>query len=88
MIALARLLFVLLIVLTVIYLSLYYYAVQSRRERLSRDWVAAGRNGNREAFVSDGLILYTKSLRRRLFVTVYAIPFTMVAVLIYVTNLQ
>lgn len=75
------------IVLTVIYVSISLYSRALRREKLERQWdEEAGQQGDREAFVREGLELYDKSLRRRLILAVYIIPVAIVGTIIYLVN--
>ena len=86
MLALARLIIVGFIVLTVIYLSLSYYSRSVRRDRLRRKWDDDIRQGDREAFIARGLKLYDRSLRRRLLWGVYVVPVVTIAIVIYLVN--
>ena len=87
MVALARLLIIALIVLTVIHVSLASYCRAVRREKLARRWEADGRPGERDAYVAEGMRDYEHSLRRRLVLGVYVVPLTAMILIIYVTNL-
>ena len=86
MLALFRLLFIMMIVLTIIYVSLSFYGRAQQRERLEEEWRDQGRPGDRDAFVRAGLEVYQGSLRRKLLLGVYIVPLTAIAVLVYVTN--
>jgi hypothetical protein len=84
--ALARLIIVGFIVLTVIYLSLSLYSRAVRRDKLRRKWDEDIGHGDREAFVRRGLKLYDRSLRRKLLWGVYIVPVVTIAVVIYLVN--
>lgn len=86
MFALARLLVVGFLVLTVIYICLSLYSRSVRRGKLEREWDEEVREGDREAFVDEGLEDYDSSLRRKLILGVYVIPICLVAFIIYATN--
>ena len=86
MIALARLMFVGFIVLTVIYVSLSLYSRSVRRGKLKLWWEEEGRPGDLETYVENGLKEYDGSLRRKLILGVYIIPFCLVALIVYLTN--
>lgn len=86
MLALFRLLFVGLIVLTALYFGLSWYLRAEHRRRMQDDWEAAGRPGSREAYVAAGMAQYERSLRRRLVWLVYVVPVTAVITIIYITN--
>lgn len=86
MLALARLIIVGFMALTVIYLSLSYYSRAVRRDKLRRKWDEDIRQGNRDAFVQRGLKIYDRSLRRKLLWGVYVVPVVTIAVVIYLVN--
>ena len=87
MLALLRLIFVLLIVLTVIYIGVSIYSRRVRRGKLEARWDAKDvLTVDRETFVERGLKKYDNSIRRKLILGVYIVPLTAIAVLVYVTN--
>lgn len=81
-----RLFVVAFVVLTVIYISISLYSRAVRREKLEREWDEEIREGDREAFVKEGLADYDGSLRRRLILAVYIIPVAIVGTIIYLVN--
>ena len=86
MIAPLRLIFMLLIVLTVIYIVLSLWSRSTRRRKLNDYWDRKGLTGDREAFVKRGLKQYDNSIRRKLLLGVYIVPLVSIAALIYVVN--
>jgi len=86
MAALARLLVFGGIILGVLYLSLSWYFRSVRRARMERDWDAAGRPGDRAAYVEAGMAQYERSLRRRLLWLVVILPVTAVVLMVWFTN--
>ena len=86
MVPLLRLLFILLILQTIIYVALSFYSRAQRRNKLEAEWDEEIRSGNRETFVQEGLEEYDGSLRRKLILGVYIVPLTAIAVLVYVSN--
>jgi len=86
MIALARLLVIGFVVLTVIYVSLSYYSRAVRRDRLGQWWEDEGRPGDRDSYVEAGLRDYERSLRRKLIWGVYIVPVAAVLTIIYFVN--
>lgn len=86
MFALARLMVIGFIVLTVIYVALSLHSRSVRRGKLERQWAEEGREGDQEAFVEAGLAEYDGSVRRKLILGVYVIPVLVVGVIIYLTN--
>jgi hypothetical protein len=85
-VALARLIIVGFIVLTVIYLSLSLYSRSVRRTKLRQKWEEDIRRGDRDAYVRRGLKIYDRSLRRKLLWGVYIVPVVTIAVVIYLVN--
>ncbi|RRH78483.1 hypothetical protein [Falsigemmobacter faecalis] len=86
MIGFLRLLVLLLIVLSVLYVLVAIYARSLARERLERRWEAKPHAGRREDFIAAGLRLYDKSARRRLLGAIWIVPPVTIAVLIWLTN--
>lgn len=86
MAALARLLIVGFIVCTVMYVVLSLYSRSVRRGKLREWWEEEGRPGDLDAYIEQGLKDYDSSLRRKLILGVYVVPFTIVAAIIYFTN--
>lgn len=86
MFAMFRLFFILMIVLTIVYVCLSLYSRAVRRGKLKAQWEAEGRQGDRDAFVEAGLKEYDGSLRRKLILGVYIVPISAIALLVYVTN--
>ncbi|MFD1195364.1 hypothetical protein ACFQ3C_11845 [Seohaeicola saemankumensis] len=84
--ALARLIVVGFVVLTVIYVSLSLYSRSVRRGKLGRKWDEDIRRGDRDEFVRRGLKIYDRSLRRKLLWGVYIVPVVTIAVVIYLVN--
>ncbi len=86
MLPMLRLLFVLLVVLTIIYVGLSLYSRSVRRGKLEAYWDSKELTGDREAFIRRGLKQYDASFRRKLILGVYIVPLTLIAILVYVTN--
>ncbi len=86
MFALARLLFLGFIALTVIYVSLSFYSRAVRRGKLRDEWHEGPQDVDKETFVEEGLAEYDRSLRRKLILGVYVVPLVTMGVIIYLTN--
>ncbi|MDJ0822010.1 MAG: hypothetical protein QNJ09_09425 [Paracoccaceae bacterium] len=86
MLALARLLIIGFVVLTVVYVSLSLYSRSVRRAKLESEWNDLGGEGDKETFVREGLEEYDGSLRRKLILGVYIVPFCLMILIIYLTN--
>lgn len=86
MVALARLLIVGFLVLTVVYICLSLYSRAVRRGKLEAEWDAGDGTGDRDAFVEAGLKDYDGSLRRKLILGVYVVPLALMGLILYLTN--
>ncbi|MEP2921743.1 hypothetical protein [Sulfitobacter sp.] len=86
MFALARLMIVGFIVLTVIYVCLSLYSRAVRRGKLRREWQEGAQEQTLEEFLDEGLEEYDNSLRRKMILSVYVIPVILVSLVIYLTN--
>jgi Ca2+/Na+ antiporter len=72
--------------LTVVYICLSWYSKSVRREKLEIEYDAGGIDGERAAFIQQGLKEYEGSLRRKLIYGVYVVPTVLLVVVIYVVN--
>ena len=86
MAALAKLLFIGFIVCTILYVVLSIYSRSVRKGKLREWWEEEGRPGDLDAYIEKGLEDYDGSLRRKLILGVYVVPFSIVAAIIYFTN--
>ncbi|MEL6646400.1 MAG: hypothetical protein AAFY35_18370 [Pseudomonadota bacterium] len=86
MAALARLVVIGFVVLTIIYFCLSLYSRSVRKGKLEEWYEEAGRPGDREAYIDAGLKEYEGSLRRKLIWGVYVVPVSIIAIIIYFTN--
>ena len=86
MIALFRLAVFGFVVMTIFYVLIRIYSRSVRREKLEKRWAAEGSNGDRDAYVKEGLRAYDASIRPRLIVLVYIIPTVTAGVILYVTS--
>ncbi len=86
MAALARLMVVGFVVLSVIYVCLSLYSRAVRKGKLRAEWNEGPQEQSLDEFLDEGLVEYDKSLRRKLILSVYVIPVILVSVVIYLTN--
>ena len=86
MLALLRLLVFGFLALTLIYVCLSFYSRAVRRGKLEAEWDEEVKEGDRDAFVQEGLEDYDGSLRRKLILGVYVIPICVISFIIYATN--
>ncbi|TFL17295.1 hypothetical protein [Jannaschia formosa] len=78
MIPIPRLLIVLAVALTVVYISLWFYARAGLKERLQEQWAQERPPLPEHTFVENGLRDATPHLRRKLILGVYVFPLTLV----------
>ena len=81
-----RLVIMLFVVLTVIYVSLSFYSRAVRKSKLRKKWYEGKQLVDRDTFVQRGLERYDGSIRRKLIWGVYVVPVGVIAVIIYLTN--
>lgn len=74
MVNLGRMAILLILLLSVVYFSLYAYLRAGARERLEEDWVMQGRPESREDWVEARLAPRTTRLKRVLALVVYVLP--------------
>lgn len=86
MAALARLLIIGFVVCTILYVVLSLYSRSVRKGKLREWWEEEGRPGDLDTYIEKGLEEYDGSLRRKLILGVYVVPFSIVAAIIYFTN--
>ncbi len=88
MLGLLRLVVILLIVQTIVYVALSLYSRNVRRQKLMDRWAEMEFPVDQETFVQRGLTRYDNSLRRKLILGVYILPWIAISVLIYVVNFK
>ena len=86
MLGAARLLIILFVALTIVYVSLSLYSRSVRRAKLEAEWEEEAMQGDRDAFIKQGLAEYDGSLRRKLILGVYVVPLALIALIIYLVN--
>ncbi len=84
--SLARLALLGFAVLSIFYVLISLYSRSVRRERLEQRWDDEDMDGDREAFIRDGLAEYDGSVRRKLILGVYVVPVMVMGTLIYMMN--
>lgn len=73
----------------VAFVVLRIYGRSLRREALEKEWDAAPAEGGqaaREAYIERGMQAYEGSLRNRLLVIIFVLPFIVIALLLYLMN--
>lgn len=81
-----RLGLVMLVILSVVYLLVSIYSRSVRREKLEKRFDAGGVEGDRDAYIEQGMAEYEHGLKKRLIWLVYIIPMVVMAVIVYVVN--
>lgn len=74
------------LILGVIYILLAIYLRSLWREKLERKWDEEVRQGDRDAYIREGMKRYDRSLRKRLLILVFVIPALVVSFMLYVVN--
>jgi hypothetical protein len=74
------------VVLGVAYLLVSVYSRSVRREKLEKRFDAGGVEGDRDAYIAQGMAEYEGGLRKRLIWLVVILPLVAMAVTIYVVN--
>lgn len=74
------------IFLTIVYICIVFYSRSVRKAKLGDEWDAEIKEGDREAFIQEGLADYESSLRRKLILGVYVVPICVVMLILYLTN--
>lgn len=86
MFAFVRLALLFLVVLTLIYVCMYFYLREGAKMRLERDWLRAGQPEGRDGWIDERLEPKAQSIRRWLIALVYVLPCVGVTVFVYLTN--
>ena len=86
--AILRLSVVAFIVMLIVYFVLSSWSRSVRRGKLAEEWDEDAREGDRDAFIEQGLVDYDGSLRRKLILGVFVVPYLVIGVLVYVVNFQ
>ena len=74
------------VILTLFYWALSWYFRSLARGASERDWDEEGREGDRDAWIAEGLAAYDNSLRKKLVWGVYVVPIVVICGLVYLTN--
>ena len=83
-----RVLFVFFLVLVAIHLALRLWLRLRERRRLAEEWEAGPGQGDREAFMAQGMADYDGSLRKRLLWLTIVLPMAGLILLLYVLNVS
>jgi uncharacterized ion transporter superfamily protein YfcC len=75
-----------LVILSVAYLLVSVYSRSVRREKLEKRFDAGGVEGDRGAYIAEGMAAYEHGLRKRLIWLVIILPLVAMAVTVYFVN--
>lgn len=87
-IGILRLMAMAFVVMLVVYFLLSAWSRSVRRGKLGEEWDEEVREGDRAAFIDEGLEEYDQSLRRKLIFGVFVVPYLVIGILVYVMNFQ
>ncbi len=76
------------IIMLLVYFVLSWWSRSVRRTKLENEWDTEIQSGDRDAFIEEGLEDYDGSLRRKLILGVFVVPYLVIGVLVYVVNFQ
>ena len=85
-IGLGRMLLLMLALLTVVYVSLFFYWRAGARMRLEEEWVMAGRPDDRDDWIDARIVPIARRIRLWLVVLVYLLPIAALSLYIFLTN--
>lgn len=85
MFGLLRLAAIAFVLLTIVYICVSLYSRAVRKDKLEAKYDPQ-LDGDRDAYIRTGLEAYSGSLRRKLILLVYIVPFGTVAAIVYFTN--
>jgi hypothetical protein len=72
--------------LTILYFLVSVYSRSVRRERLEKEFDAGGVEGDRTAYIEEGMQKYERGLKKRLIWLVYILPTLAFIATIYYVN--
>ena len=72
--------------LAVSYLLVSIYSRSVRREKLEKKWDAEVREGDRDAYIAEGMREYETGFRKKLIILVIIVPILVVGGLLYAIN--
>lgn len=76
------------VVLTIVYFLVSIYSRSVRRETLEKRFDAGGIDGDRDAYIAEGMRKYESGLRKRLLWLIYILPSIAFVAVIYILNFQ
>ncbi len=83
-----RLMVIAFAIMLVVYFVLSAWSRSVRRGKLAEEWDEDIATGDRDAFIEEGLEEYDTSLRRKLILGVFVVPYLVIGLLVYIVNFQ
>jgi len=74
------------VILTVIYVCLFFYSRSARRAKLESWYQDSDKSEDKNTYIENGMRDYDTSLRPKLLWGVYIVPIVTICVIIYLTN--
>ena len=81
-----RLIVLALVAMTIVYFFVGLYSRSVRREKLEKRWVAEGLEGDRDAWIEEGMKAYETGLKKKLLWLIYIVPMVVFVIIITVIN--
>jgi hypothetical protein len=75
-----------LVLLSIVYVCLFFYWRSGVKMRLEEEWVMEGRPGDRDGWIDERLAPVARRIRGWLVLLVYVLPLVGLAVFVYLTN--
>lgn len=86
MLGLARVVILMMVGMTVVYVCLFFYLRSGARMRLEDKWITEGRPGEQDAWVDERIGNAVARIRMWLAVFVYVIPLILLTAFVWLTN--
>lgn len=75
------------ILMSIVYVTVWFYSRSVRREKLENAWAEEQPEGvTRDAYVAEGMTKYHSSLRPKLLLLIYVVPTIVVGTIVYIVN--
>lgn len=74
------------LVLSVLFVSLYFYLREGKRMRLEEEWLAQGQPGERTAWIRERLAPQADRMMRWLVLWVYVLPLAVLSGIVFFTQ--
>lgn len=86
MLGMGRVAIVMMVALSVVYISMFFYLRSGARMRLEEDWIIKGRPGDRDDWVDERIAPAAARIRVWLVVCVYVMPLLGLIAFVWLSN--